>query len=158
MICNKDLIGRGLAVYKRRITIEGCEDYDYDDGTHVYLLNSTYAVENADTAIVEFLRCIRTNDTDSADYTTNLMKEVCPAIVEIRSDPGKEAEYMTLQTKMMDIEYYAKEEGREEGIQQGIFTSVQNLMKSMGLSADEAMNVLRIPESNRQMFLSKLRQ
>ena len=79
MICTADLIGRGLAVYKRRITIDGCEDYDYDDGTHVYLLNSAYTVENADTAILEFLRCIKTNDTNSGDYTSMLMKEVCPA-------------------------------------------------------------------------------
>ena len=119
MICTADLIGRGLAVYKRRITIDGCEDYDYDDGTHVYLLNSAYTVENADTAILEFLRCIKTNDTNSGDYTSMLMKEVCPAIAEVRSDPGKEAEYMTWQTKLMDIEYYAKQEGRAEGRAEG---------------------------------------
>ena len=65
MICTTDLIGRSMAVYRRRVTIEGCE-------------------------------------------------EVCPAMAEVRSDPGKEAEYMTWQTKMMDIEYKAKEEGRKE--------------------------------------------
>ena len=119
MICTKDLFQKGYALYKRKVIMENCEDVDYDDGSHVYLLNSAYTVENADTAILEFLRCIKTNDTNSADYSTSLMKEVCPVIAEVRSDPGKEAEYMTWQTKMMDIEYKAKEEGREEGKVEG---------------------------------------
>ena len=114
MICTSDLIGRGMAVYRRRSTIAGCEEYEYNDGTNVYLLNSACTTENADDAILEFLRCIRTNDTNPEDYASRLMKEVCPAMAEVRSDPGKEAEYMTWQAKMMDIEYKAKEEGREE--------------------------------------------
>ena len=127
MICTGDLFGCGLAVYKRKVTMEGCEDVAYDDGSHVYLLNSAYTTGNADDAILEFLNCIRNNDTSTAAYKTTLMQEVCPAINEIREDPGKEAEYMTWQTKLMDVEYEAlergrkkgREEGREEGIQQG---------------------------------------
>ena len=119
MICTSDLIGRGMAVYRRRDTIAGCEDYEYNDGTNVYLLNSACTTENADDAILEFLRCIRTNNTNPEDYASRLMKEVCPAMAEVRSDPGKEAEYMTWQTKMMDIEYKAKEEGRKEGREEG---------------------------------------
>ena len=127
MICTGDLFGYGLAVYKRKVTMEGCEDVAYDDGSHGYLLNSAYTTGNADDAILEFLNCIRNNDTSTAAYKTTLMQEVCPAINEIRENPGKEAEYMTWQTKLMDVEYEAlergrkkgREEGREEGIQQG---------------------------------------
>ena len=114
MICTIDLFHRGLAVYERKITMKGCEDLEYDGGSHVFILNTAYTVENADAAIMEFLRCIRSNDTNPADYTSQLMREVCPAMAEVRNDPGKEAEYMTWETKLMDIEYYAEQRGREE--------------------------------------------
>ena len=40
MICTGDLFGCGLAVYKRKVIMEGCEDAAYDDGSHVYLLET----------------------------------------------------------------------------------------------------------------------
>ena len=115
MICTMDLIGRGLAVYKRKVTFEGCEDYSYVDGTHVYLLNSDYTTANADDKVLEFLHCVGTNETNAEKYNSQFMKDVCHAIVEVRSDPGKRDEYMTLQTRLMD----AKEEGLEEGLERG---------------------------------------
>ena len=119
MICTEDLFGYGLAVYKWKVTIESYENVAYEDGSHVYLLNSAYTAGNADDAILEFLDCIRNNDTSTATYKTTLMREVCPAINEIREDPGKEAEYMTWQTKLMDVEYNALERGRIEGREEG---------------------------------------
>ena len=149
MICTKDLIGRGLAVYKRKIAIEDCEDFDYNDGTHVYLLNSMYTRANAEMPILEFLDCIRTNDTNEDKYSSPLMKEVCPAIVEVRNDPGKEAEYMTWQTKMMDIEFEAMEKGRAEGIEEGrtegIEEGIKNLVHTLhSLSIDQDTTVRQI--------------
>lgn len=155
MICTRDLFGCGLAVYKRKVTMEGCEDVVYEDDSHVYLLNSAYTTGNADDAILEFLNCISSNDTSTAAYKTMLMQEVCPAINEIREDPGKEAEYMTWQTKLMDVEYEALERGREEGIQQGAaeerFEIARNLLKinlpldqiskATGLTAAEIENL-----------------
>ena len=123
-VCAFDPFKRGLALYKRKMLIEGyqnpekdikVEDFEYQDGSHLYYLNSAYETENADAAILEFLRCIRSNNINAEDYATPLMKAVCPAIDEIRHDSQKEAEYMTLQMKMMEI----REEGREEGEAKG---------------------------------------
>ena len=141
MICTRDLFGFGYAVYKRKVIMEGCEAIEYDDGSHVYLLNTAYTIENASAAIIEFLRCIRSNDADPADYSTRLMKEICSAMAEVRSDLGKEAEYMTWRTKLMDIEYEALErgrnEGREEGREEGVEKGIQALVNSLqALSLD----------------------
>ena len=129
MICTEDLFGCGLAVYKRKVTMEGCEDVAYDDGSHVYLLNSAYTTGNADDAILEFLNCIRNNDTSTTAYRTMLMREVCPVINEIREDPGKEAEYMTWQTKLMDVEYEALERGIQKGATERNIEIARNLLK-----------------------------
>ncbi len=123
-MCAFDPFGRGLALYKRKMLMEGykdsekdikVEDFEYQDGSHLYYLNSACETENADAAILEFLRCIRSNNINAEDYATPLMKAVCPAIDEIRHDSQKEAEYMTLQMKMMEI----REEGRKEGEAKG---------------------------------------
>ena len=120
MVCTADLFGCGLAIYRRKVIMEGCPDVAYDDGSHVYILNTAYTVPNADSAILEYLQCIRNNDVAPERYGSALMKEICPAIEEVRNDPGKEAEYMTWQTKLMDVEYYAEQRGREEGLEKGI--------------------------------------
>ena len=149
MVCTEDLFGCGLALYRRKIIMEGCPDIEYDDGSHVYILNTAYTTANVDDTILEFLRCIKCNNINPTEYASQLMKEICPAIAEVRSDPGKEAEYMTWQTKLMDIEYYAEQkgreegraEGREEGREEGISAAV-NLLHDFSYSREDATQKL----------------
>lgn len=44
------------------------------------------------------------------------------------------------------------EKGRAEGLERGRAESIKNLMKSMGISADEAMKALLIPENEREYY------
>ena len=112
-VCDFDYFGGGLAVYKRKTILEECENIPYEDGSHVYVLNSRYREGNADPAILEFLRCIRENDVDYG-YESELMRAVCPAIKDIRSDEKKEASYVTMQMYMADEKRVAYEEGVKE--------------------------------------------
>lgn len=50
------------------------------------------------------------------------------------------------------------EKGIKQGYETGLLASVKNLMGSMGLTVDEAMNALRIPDADRQAYLAKLQQ
>lgn len=45
---------------------------------------------------------------------------------------------------------------RVEGIQEGIFSSIKNLMDSLNISADEAMNHLKVPENMWAEYLKKI--
>ena len=137
MICTKDLFGCGLALYRRKVIMEGCPDAVYDDGSQVYILNTAFTVANADGAILEFLRCIRSNDISPEKYDSVLMKEVCPAIEEVRSDPGKEAEYMVWETKLMDARYYAEEKGRREGVKEGMERGMETGMENLVVALKE---------------------
>ena len=125
-ICNFDPFERGLAVYERKLVMKGyrdgdikIEDMEFDNGSHFYMLNSAFTIENADEPILEFLRCVHNNDTNPANYHSALMKAVCPAIEEIRHDREKEEAYMTLQMKLDDVRMEALMEGREEGRAEG---------------------------------------
>lgn len=125
------------------------EDFDYLDGSQLYYLNSVYDTGNADEAILEFLRCIRSNNIRAEDYATPLMKALCPAIDEIRHDSRKEAEYMTLQMKMMEV----REEGRQEGETKGKAKVVMEMLRDSAplaliekytqVSAEQIMEIAR---------------
>ena len=151
MVCTVDLFGCGLAIYRRKVIMEGCPDVVYDDGSQVYILNTVYTVPNADDAILEFLNCIRSNDIAPEKYDSALMKEICPAIEEVRSDPGKEAEYMIWETKLMDARYYAEQKGFEKGIEQGIQQGIeqgieqgveQGIQQGRSETLEEAIRIL----------------
>lgn len=47
-------------------------------------------------------------------------------------------------------------EGITQGITQGILSSVRNLMDSLGWSAEQAMDALKIPETDRKQYTDKL--
>lgn len=47
-------------------------------------------------------------------------------------------------------------EGRNEGRETSLLASIRNLMQTMKLTADEAMNALLIPEADRPKYMAKL--
>lgn len=50
-------------------------------------------------------------------------------------------------------------EGVEKrGIQKGIMSSIQNLMESMGWSAEQAMTALKIPEAEQVQYIGGLKK
>lgn len=46
----------------------------------------------------------------------------------------------------------------EKGIVKGILSSIENLMESMGWSAEQAMDALKIPKSDREQYTDKLKK
>lgn len=44
----------------------------------------------------------------------------------------------------------------EKGIAKGILASIKNLVKNMGVSVEQAMSVLEIPEAERQKYMDLL--
>jgi len=137
-VCSFDYFGGGLAEYRRKMVLEGREDILYEDGSHVYVLNSEYLEGNAAPAILEYLRCIRENDVDYG-YESELMQAVCPAIKRIRNDERKEASYMTMQMYMADERRAAREEGLQEGLEKGL---VKGLEKGLQKGRDEGIRII----------------
>ena len=50
------------------------------------------------------------------------------------------------------------QQGLREGEENGLLTALKNLMASMNMTAEEAINALRIPEEEKQKYLAKLAQ
>lgn len=121
-VCNFDYFHIGKAVGER-VSFLKDTDVVYEDGSHVFFLNSRYTEPNASKPILEFLDLIRTNDLEKT-YETDLAMKTRKRIREVRSDKELEVSYMTLAQKMLDERRLGfaegREEGREEGIEEGL--------------------------------------
>lgn len=51
-----------------------------------------------------------------------------------------------------------KKEGMQEGMIDGILTSVKNLMESMGWTAEQAMDALKISQEDRNKYAGMLKK
>lgn len=50
----------------------------------------------------------------------------------------------------------AREEGKAQGMEEGMLTSIRNLMKSLNLNAKQAMDALLIPVAEQKKYASQL--
>ena len=118
-ICNFDHVGKGLAKYERVSYYKGTDD-EYNDGSHVILLNTRYTDRsNVSDSIAEYLDYIRDNN-DTANFSTMLAQEAVDLTQKVRHDPEKEVDFVTFRMALMDERRAAHKEGREEGIKEGI--------------------------------------
>ena len=124
-VCNFDYFHIGKAVGER-VSFLKDTDVTYEDGSHVFFLNSRYTEPNASKPILEFLDLIRTNDVERV-YETPLAMEARKRMQEVRSDKELEVSYMTLAQKMLDERRMGYAEGREEGIEEGLRKAVAAL-------------------------------
>ena len=73
---------------------------------------------------------------------------------------AEKARYLKTDPKGVELMCKAMEDLREESIKRGeeaaLLRSIKNLMQTLGLSADKAMNALMIPLSEQAKYLSKL--
>ena len=111
-VCDFDYFHIGKAVGER-VSFLKDTDVPYEDGSHVFFLNSRYTEGNASKPILEFLDLIRTNDMDKP-YETPLGQKARERIKEVRSDKALEVSYMTYAQKMMNERRIGYAEGREE--------------------------------------------
>ena len=116
-VCNFDYFEIGKAVGERVSFLKGTETV-YDDGSHVFFLNSHYTEDNASRSILEFLDMIRTNDLEKV-YETPLGQKAKARVQAVRNDRTLEVAYMTYAQKLLDERKLAFHEGLVEGEAKG---------------------------------------
>ena len=129
LVCDFDYFHIGKAVGERVAFLKGT-DVPYEDGSHVFFLNSQYTEGNTSKPILEFLDLVRTNDLEKS-YETALAREAGKRMREVRGDKELEVSYMTLAQKMLDERKMGYAEGREEGIEEGIEEGLRKAIKAL---------------------------
>ena len=126
-VCDFDYFHIGKAVGERVAFLKDT-DVPYEDGSHVFFLNSRYTEANASKPILEFLDLVRTNDMEKS-YETPLGQRARKRIQEVRSDKELEVSYMTYAQKMMDERRIGYLDGREEGLEEGMEKGMEEGLK-----------------------------
>jgi len=124
-VCDFDYFHIGKAVGERVSLLKGT-DTVYEDGSHVFFLNSRYTEANASKAILEFLDLVRTNDVKKP-YETPLGQKTRDQMQAVRSDRALEVSYMTYAQKLLDERRLGYAEGREEGREETLKSVVLSL-------------------------------
>ena len=92
------------------------------------------------------------NYIDGIVSDDDFVSEVDKTVKEIKERESERKSYMTYEMKILEEREYARREGREEGREINLLENIRSLMKNMGLSAKDAMNVLSVsPESQKQL-------
>lgn len=113
-LCDFDYFHIGKAVGERVSFLKGT-DVPYEDGSHVFFLNSRYTEANASKPILEFLDLVRTNDVEKP-YETPLGQKARERMQEVRSDKALEVSYMTFAQKMLDERSLGYSEGLKDAV------------------------------------------
>ena len=119
-----------------------------DDGLEEIFVNTKV---NDGSKIAELMRIFST--------TSEYNDELFPKISETKRFWKTNPEGVKKMCEFTDeIRAWGKEEGREEGREEERFVSIRNLMDSLDLTAEKAMDALKIKEEDREMYLKALQK
>ncbi len=149
-ICDFDCFNIGKAVGERVSFLKGT-DVPYEDGSHVFFLNSRYKEANASKPILEFLDLVRTNDVEKT-YETPLGRKAREKMQAVRSDRTMEVSYMTYAQKMLDERRLGFAEGLEEGRAEGEAKGLRNAIIALKGIVDPVIIAERFKMSLEQVM------
>jgi predicted transposase/invertase (TIGR01784 family) len=145
----------GLHKYSIRSVCEEDATIDYDDGIFKVILSARGDKGDVPDEMSKFLLYLTDQRAESA-FTKRLNERVLAA----RSHEEWRREYMTLQERDERMREEGRKEGREEGRKEGTeiatLNSIKNLMETMAISAEKAMDLVKIPAEERERYLTKL--
>ena len=82
--------------------------------------------------------------------------DMCEAIKEMRADSEQIGLQKGEQIGLQKGEQIGLQKGEQIGLQKGQLDSIEKIMKALKISAERAMEILEIPESDYPSYLSKL--
>lgn len=139
-ITENDIWGGGQALYPVNKTMGGV-GVPFEDRQHILYVNASYKGDDDIGRLMHDFLC-----SDPDDMFTEMLAE--------------KARYLKTDPKGVDIMCKAMEDLREESIQRGIdqnrVESIKNLMQTLKLTAQQAMDALLIPVTEQSKYAAKL--
>ena len=147
-ICPFDIFKQGLHKYTFRNYCKELPQLLLDDESTKIFLCAGGDADDVSSEMKEFLDWMVNRKKGESKF----VKSLDEALQKARNHEEWRLEYMTL--LMRDDKM--REEGRAEGRIESIIDSIRNIRDSLGLSVEEAMDALKIPENERKYYISKL--
>ena len=160
-ICPFDPFGEGRHIYTfENICLENTK-CKLQDGTTKIFLNTKGTMTDVDGSVKAFLDYV--NGIVGEDP---LVREMDEMIRRIKRENEERVNYMTFAMKMMEERKEGFREGERQGFTnglaegkaEGVAFSISNMMKSLGVSVEKAMDILQIPADERTKYAALVRQ
>ena len=135
-ITETDVLGKGRPLYVIRRMIEDDGDV-FDDGSHIIYVNSSIA--DISTPLGQLMHDFRCANPDEMYY--DILAERAGRFKQIeKGESGMKSMWEQFKEELM-------EEAREQGRETERLSSIRGLMDKLSLTAEKAMDVLSIPQS-----------
>ena len=142
-ICTFDLFDLGQKVYTFTNRCHE-ENLELADGTTKMFLNAKGTKGEVDEDIEKFLAYV-----DGKAAEGKFTQDIAAEVERVKLHKETRLEYMTFLMELKEQRREGREEGRAEGEAKTMVKALRNLMKSMGLSKEAAMDTLGVEEELR---------
>ena len=139
-ITENDIYERGQALYPVN-KILGGTDIHFQDRQHILYVNASYKGDNAIGRLMHDFLC-----SDPDDMYTKLLAD---KVRYLKNDP----EGVDTMCKVMEE---LREQSFQRGIDQSRIESIKNIMEGLKYTAQQAMNLLKIPAEEQPKYMAKL--
>lgn len=157
VICDFDLYGRGKYRYTFTNQCKEVAGLELgDESTKIILNTKGTDGTGAEQGLIDFLHYIPdSTERQLSERTDWRLRRLHEVIESIRKNSEMEAAYMKAETREREIIADAKEQGMREGLKEGrregmreqALKGIKSLMKTLDLTAGQAMEALQIPEA-----------
>ena len=168
-ICNYDPFKRGRVLYTFENMCREVPGLRLGDETYKVSVYTGGKEEGISDELKEAILYLK-DGTISGAYS----QELDDAVNSIKSNEERRLEYMTWQLHEMEVREEARDEGRAEGLEEGLekgreeglekgrederMSSIRNIMQSLNLPIDKAMDALRIPKEEQAKYVLMMEQ
>ena len=144
-----DLFGQEKYMYTFRMTCDEVPGLELKDGgVRIFLNTHGKNDDEVSSELSEFLYFVEHPSKDNGDFQNPRVQKLADQIENIKRNQEVGVKYMRLWEELDD----AKKEGREESQ----IDDIRNLMDSLSLSMEQAMDALKIPEDKREEYKREL--
>lgn len=154
MIMPFDLFGKKRYIYTVEDVCQEDSSVKLEDGAKRIFIN-THGQNDNDVSpeFIALMRFIEYNEgiETQVDSAPNLAK-IKGRVAEIKASEEVGVRFM----QRWEEEALIRHEGKEEGMEKERLSSIRNVMASFKISAEEAMDALKIPKSDQNKYMSKL--
>ena len=138
-----------LPVYTFKTICEEDPSVTLDDDATKKIINASGDLSRLSPALQAFLKFVRDHQP-----TDDLTRRIEEKVITARESKKWRTEYMTFQMKLDE----AREEAREEGWKESRLESIKSVMNGLKYSAQEAMELLNIPQEDWAMYTALLQE
>lgn len=140
-ICEENLVGNGK------------EETEHYDLLSAVLICLGARESEGEAGVLKLLEVLL-----SSERTAEEKKKILEEEFAIKMSREWESEVELMCNLSKGVEERGIQKGMQKGMQSGMLLAVQNLIESTGITKEEAMRLLKIPEAERERYAEKLKE